>query len=238
MENNSWTEDICETLENLRINCIILSESHKTNYYYYKSFLKYFRLPLIVISSLNSVCSIGLQEFIDQKYVSLLNCGLSLITAIISSIELYLGIQKSMENELFVSKNYQILAYDIFKTLSIDQKFRSENGNTYLEKRFNEYIKLLENSKLLRNKNSIDKFAPIPEEIQKKLRSPSNSLSRSISSFGLDIEEVKLEKVDRNNKENPNIPKYITETVNKEINNLKTEAKDIENSIEKDYIID
>ena len=78
-ENSEWSSDIEGVLDNIRFNCAILNEQHKKQYFYYKSFSKYFRLPLLLLSGINSVVSIGLNNYIVQNNVSLICCLLSLI---------------------------------------------------------------------------------------------------------------------------------------------------------------
>lgn len=158
----SWSEDYENILENLRINCIHFSNYHKNKYYKYKSCLKYFKLPLIVLSSITSIASVGLTKFVSQSKVSIITCLLSLISAIIASIELYLGIQKSMETELLSSKEFLAIAYDIYKILQLERKHRSVSGKVYLDEKFQEYKKLVENAKLIHSKKFLDVLAPLP----------------------------------------------------------------------------
>jgi hypothetical protein len=160
--NCDWTDDVEQILENIRINSVLFSNYHKQKYYIYKSYLKYFKLPLIVLSSITSIASVGLSKFISQEKVSIITCLLSLISAIIASIELYLGIQKSMENELMSSREFLLLSYDIFKTLSLNKMNRLVTGKVYLEEKFQEYKKLVENAKLIHSKKLLDALAPLP----------------------------------------------------------------------------
>jgi len=94
---NTWSIDIEKLLENSRQNCVLLSKLHKQEYLYYKSYLKWFKLPIIAISAINSVISLGLQPYLEQSYISALNSGLSLICGIITSCEIYLGINTTCE---------------------------------------------------------------------------------------------------------------------------------------------
>lgn len=164
---NSWDVDCEDILECIRINSHNLSEYHKKRYYYYKGMLKYFKIPIIILSSVTSVISVGLSIYIQQKTVSLVTCLLSLVSAIIGSVELYLGIQKTMENELESSKQFKILSYDIYKTLNLQRQHRFVNGKTYLDDKYNEYIKIIEQSSLEINKIK-DALAPIPKEFRSK----------------------------------------------------------------------
>ena len=119
----------------------------------------------------------GLSQYLDQKDVSLTTCILSLASALIASVELYLGIQKSMENEYISSQKFTLIAYDIYKTLQLKVEHRSLNGKVYLDEKYQEYIKVVENSKFIHSKRIKDALAPIPEEfkISSAPSTPNNS---------------------------------------------------------------
>ena len=160
---NDWSDDIEVVLENIRINSILFSNYHKERYYVYKSYLKYFKLPLIVLSSITSIASVGLTTYVSQEKVSAITCLLSLLSAIIASVELYLGIQKSMEIEMMSSRDFILLAYDKYKTICLSRENRSTNGKVFLDDKFQEYKKLVENAKLIHNKKLKDALAPVPD---------------------------------------------------------------------------
>lgn len=174
--DSSWNTDCEDILECIRINSHNLSDYHKGRYYYYKGMLKYFKIPIIILSSITSVISVGLSSYVKQNTVSMTTCLLSLFSAIIGSIELYLGIQKTMEKELESSKQFKILSYDIYKTLNLQREHRFVNGKTYLDDKYNEYIKILEQSSLTKQKIK-DALAPIPKEFKIKRGMSFNSLS-------------------------------------------------------------
>jgi hypothetical protein len=161
---NEWTEDIESILENVRINSILFSNYHKERFYVYKSYLKYFKLPLIFLSSINSIVAIGLVNFVSQEKVSVITCLLSLISAVIASVELYLGVQRSMEVELLSSRSFLLLAYEIFKTTSLARENRSISGKVFLDDKFAEYLKLVEAAKLIHSKKLKDALAPLPSQ--------------------------------------------------------------------------
>ena len=95
MSSEGWTDDVEKVLELIRQNSVLLATFHKKKYYEYKGWLKYFKLPMIVLTSITSIASMGLTNYMKQDDISLLTCLLSLGSALIASIELYLGIQKS-----------------------------------------------------------------------------------------------------------------------------------------------
>ena len=155
-----WTTDIEGVLESIRINCVILSNEHKKRYFQLKDTLQYFRLPVIILSGINSIVSVGLQNYLEQQTISMMTCLLALVCSIIGSIELYLAIQKSMELELLSSKEYYLLGIDIYKTLSLHALIRPIPAKEYLERNYEQYCKLTENSLLIVKKLE-DKLTPI-----------------------------------------------------------------------------
>src|SRR5210317_1003903 len=160
-----WTGEVEDILEKLRINCVNLSEYHRKRYYHFKAYGKWFRLPLIVLASINSTASVGLQPLIEQQIISGITCIIGMFMGIISAYELYLVIQGNMELELKQSKDFYTLSIDLFKTLSLRRENRGEDGKDYLNKKYSHYIKLTEASNLLKRKLVIDTLTTIPNEM-------------------------------------------------------------------------
>jgi len=158
---NGWGYDVEGVLENIRINCVVLSSQHKKKYLFFKSYLKYFRIPVIIISGFVSIFSVGLQPYLEQGLISAITCVLSLSCSIIGSIELFLSIQSSMEDELIASKDFYLLGIEIFKVLSLARENRAVDGKVFLEEKFSTYQKLIENNSPIQ-KNIKDNLSPIP----------------------------------------------------------------------------
>ena len=171
---SEWTADIESTAENIRVNSILFSQLHKKRYLYLKHLLLYFRLPVIVISGANSVISVGLQNYLEQQLISAITCLLALVCGLIGSVELFLGIQSQMEDELVCSKDFYLLAIDIYKILSLLPENRNVDGRSYLDEKYQTYIKLVENSNLL-TKTIMDNLTPLPNDCNKLVVSSSSS---------------------------------------------------------------
>jgi hypothetical protein len=174
--NNDWSSDIENVLEQIRVNCVIMSKEHKSKYLFLKGILRYFRIPIILISSVASVASVGLQPYLDQPTISVITCLLSLTCGIIGSIELFLAIQSSMENELMASKDYYILSIEIFKVLTLDRENRSMDGKSFLETSYGTYVKLIENSNILDEKIA-DRLTLVTDKSAKYIDSSSSDES-------------------------------------------------------------
>jgi hypothetical protein len=166
-QRDTWTPGIESILEEIRQNSMTISEYHKDRYYHQKGHLKYFRIPTIIFSAMNSVFSVGLQPYCAQQLISVLCCLISMVCGIISSIELFLSIQTTMENELIASKEFYLLSVDIFKMLYLERETRMINGKTYLDETYQTYCKLIENTNLVKKnmKNMISLPHTLPHTL-------------------------------------------------------------------------
>lgn len=144
---DSWTMNIERVLDKLRINCCQLSNFHKYKYQHCKSQIKWFRLPIITISSITTFASVGLQEYVKQETISVITSVLSLLVGIISGIEMFMKYQDKMETELITHKEYYKLSIEIYKMISIDRTYRKVSGKDFLEEKFNEYQKIKSHSR-------------------------------------------------------------------------------------------
>ena len=142
----SWTADKELILTNLLDNIKKLQNIHRVKYISLKQYLTYFRVPLIILSSMNSVFSVGLTLFISQKDTSVINCIFSLVCAIISAIELFLQVQRSMELELTSYHQYKMLAIKISSTLKLERTNREIEGTSFLNQVIDEYKNIVQNS--------------------------------------------------------------------------------------------
>ena len=168
--------DVSKILDNIRCNASMLSNYHRKRYLQLKSRLKYYRLPIIVISAVNSVGAVALQPFLPQGYISLINMFLSLSCGIIGSIEMFFQFSKQMEIELTGSKEFYVLSTDIYKWLQLNPENRSVDGNTFLTDCYSRYSKLVESSIILK-KRLEDKLVDIG--------TPVTTLPLTISTDGL-----------------------------------------------------
>ena len=155
---SNWNEHVCNILTDVRINSIYLSEYHRNRFYKFKSFSKYFDLPILVISAVSSSFAVGAQPYLSQGVISLVSCATGVVVSVIVSVKLYLNINESMNLELKCSKEFYTLAIDINRVLSLCPEDRGEDGINYLNKKYSLYTKLVENSNLLRRRFKEDRL--------------------------------------------------------------------------------
>jgi len=190
MNNNNWTNEVSDILERMRKNSISLSNRHRKNFYEYKSYSKYFDLPTIVFSTLSASFSVGAGKFLKQELVSVATCGVSMVVAILTSIKLYLQLEENIKIELEMSKSFHTLSLELFKTLNLDNSQRNFDGLEYLNKKYAEYIKLVEQSNLLRRNLRKDYLLDIESDLISEDEPPS--FRRNISSFEFETKEGEI----------------------------------------------
>ena len=242
-QRDTWTPGIESILEEIRQNSMTISEYHKDRYYHQKGHLKYFRIPTIIFSAMNSVFSVGLQPYCAQQLISVLCCLISMICGIISSIELFLSIQTTMENELIASKDFYLLSVDIFKMLYLERETRMINGKTYLDETYQTYCKLIENTNLVKKnmKNMISLPHTLPHTLpNKQVQVPNTKMIETVTKFNNEANDIE------NNLTKEMIPDFIAleskieehlENNDEEKEGLNEELKEEEQVILSDTIV-
>ena len=159
---NKWTSDVENVLECIAFNSGLMCEHHKHQYEILIHKLLYYKIPIIFISSLNSVFAIGLNNYIEQNIVSTITCLLSLMCACISSTELYLSIQKRSDAELISYRSFYLLSLKVNSVLKLNRANRSIDGDIFLTTCLNEYSSLFENSQV-NGLGELDKLVALKE---------------------------------------------------------------------------
>jgi len=149
--SNNWNDNIEKILNDIRLNCNDLEKHHSRLYFSIKNIVVYFKLPIIILSSLNAIIAVAMTSYIDQSYISAMNCFISFFIGVLTSISLYLKIEDRLENELLASKEYHKLSIEIFRVLSLKTCDRGVDGDQFLNNMYNEYVKLFDRSNLSEN---------------------------------------------------------------------------------------
>ena len=154
MKEDPWHEKEEVFLSKLEQQCNELHEYHTKDHMYYHRLASRFNIPILVISSINALTAISLNDFLGQKYVSILNAVLSAGTGVLGSIQLYMKISEKMTNALRASILMKRLALKISKELSIDRAQRTTEGQAFLQECFAEFNTALEQGNIIEKKMS------------------------------------------------------------------------------------
>jgi len=157
----NWSPSVDSILDKIRLNCVMLTNKHINNHLYYKNASKYFEIPTIVLSVFAGSFAVGADNMIHQETISVVSCSISMIITILTSIKLYMKINENQEAESELATNFRTLALDLFKTLSLPVDDRGIDGLAYLNKVYQKYINLVENSKILNPMNKYDNLLVI-----------------------------------------------------------------------------
>lgn len=170
----TWGTPIDSLLDKIRLNCVQLTNRHIKNHLYYKGASAYFEVPTIILSVFAGSFSVGSDPFLHQELISVVNCIISMIITILTSVKLYMKIAESASQEQELAISFKSLALDIFKTLSLPEDKRGIDGMVYLNKIYGKYINLVENSAVLNPMNKKDQLLVIDPRL---LRNDGDSIS-------------------------------------------------------------
>jgi hypothetical protein len=173
-----WNEEVSSLLDKIRINSYTLSEKHRRRYVKFTSLSKYFDLPVIVCSVFSS--SFGSLGGVPIDKSQMITTSISMFIAVITSVKLYLNLSSNINDEIALSKEFYILSVSIFKMMQLREEDRHVPPLEFLNQSYSQYIKLIEQSTLLRHTLKKDELVNI--DVKKYLGSPTHSSSSSIDS--------------------------------------------------------
>lgn len=154
MREDPWHDKEEAFLAKIEKQCNAYSTYFNKDYQYYHTLSSRFNIPILVVSSINALTAISLNDFLIQRYVSILNAVLSAGTGILGSIQLYMKINEKMANALRSGILMKRLALKITKELSIDREQRTTEGQAFLQDCFGEFNAALEQSNPIEKKIS------------------------------------------------------------------------------------
>lgn len=185
---NTFTPDIIEILKKIRINSFLMSVKHKEIYQENKSCSQYFDLPTIVLSIFSSSLMSFSSVPLDKKII--VNTSISMFIAILTSIKLYLNLNTTIQESETLSHQFYLLSINIYKMLELSETNRKCDGNQFLNDSYNEYIKLLDSSALLKKGIKCDALTDDMKLIISKARNGSViSSNNSLNSIDLEKNE-------------------------------------------------
>jgi len=146
-DQHNWSEDLEKRLEAIQDNSAQQALISKQEYLDLMNQQKFFKIPVIVLSGINSVFAVGLNAYASQSAVSIINCILAFVCATIGSIELYLNITRKIEVSLSSFQSFYLLSIKINNTLKLEREHRTIlDGRAFLADCLNEYESLFTNN--------------------------------------------------------------------------------------------
>ena len=144
MKDQVWFDEQETYLRSMERQCEVYYQHHTKDFVYYHSLASRFNLPILIISSINALTAVALNEFVEQKYVSIMNAVLSAGTGVLGSIQLYLKINEKMTNATRSSLAFKRLGLKISKELTLGRSERVTEGLAFLSDCFAEFNTAIE----------------------------------------------------------------------------------------------
>ena len=144
MKDQVWFDEQETYLRSMERQCEVYYQHHTKDFVYYHSLASRFNLPILIVSAINALTAVALNEFVEQKYVSIMNAVLSAGTGVLGSIQLYLKINEKMTNATRSSLAFKRLGLKISKELTLGRSERVTEGLAFLSDCFAEFNTAIE----------------------------------------------------------------------------------------------
>jgi len=169
-----WHDEEEVFLSNVQRQCEVLYRHNVKDLHYYDKLSTRFNIPILVISAINSLTAVGLNSFIRQEYVSVLNAILSAGTGVLGSIQLYLKLNEKMTRAARSSVGFKRISLKISKELALAREVRKTDGPTFVSECFSDYNQVLESSNPIEKK--LEEFLAIRVDTQSATPSSEGSV--------------------------------------------------------------
>jgi len=142
--DTTWNHSIEVILHKIQEQSLHLSNRHKRDYVVYKRLSDRFKAPCIILSSVATLFNFGLQPYLPQQTVTIICTVITFTTGLLTTIELWLQLNKKMEKELMLSKSMYMLYMDIYKVLALKRSLRESLPSEFLEEKYRQFQELIE----------------------------------------------------------------------------------------------
>lgn len=153
VKNNYWNEEHEHILESLQRSCFRLSKEYKQKYFELRDTLQWYRIPIIIISSIGGFLSLSNSGYIPplyNKWISLFVGFTNLTVTIISLVESFKKIDTRMNGSYTTYVNFQKLHDEISIIKRIPPNERDNNGNDTINDLYSKYESYHSDAPILR----------------------------------------------------------------------------------------
>lgn len=152
-EIQAW-QSVEPILIRLKHTCFKTHRAYEKVYITAKANLKYYDVPIIVLSSINSVFIAGARAYLDDMIVSVITCIISLIVGIVQSLKTFFKIDEHRENALSTHKDLFKLFCELSTTLDQPMSSRGVDAHKYLADKLADYTKIQDKAIVVRSKHN------------------------------------------------------------------------------------
>ena len=139
-----WTPNQEAYLTRLHLEAHTLSEFNRKQVQLFTRIQQRFSIPIMVLSGINSLAAVCLQDYLVQSEVSIINACLSLLVGVLGSIQMFLRVDSKIHTHAVCSHEFGKLAHRISKELSVEREVRNSKGRDFLIEAFSEFMSILD----------------------------------------------------------------------------------------------
>lgn len=184
-----WSDEEEDFLKRMERQCDVYYNHHTGDFKYYHRLASKFNIPILIISSINALTAVAMNEFVPQKFVSIINAVLSAGTGVLGSIQLYMKINEKMTNALRSSIAFKRLALKISKEITLAREDRVTEGQAFMAECFAELNTAIEQGNPV-ERTKLPNFMALAKEIPTP---PVSPMMRSVADSLLNLARARVQ---------------------------------------------
>ena len=163
-DTSSTWDNIDDPLDDILFNTKMIQDHSRKHIGYLQYRILIFKIPTIILSGVNAVFSVGLATYVKQETVSTVNCIISLLTAIINGVELFLQSQKQLEQRISTYHMAADLSIKIASVRKIDRAQRKGDGGMFYSEVVSDYKALVDTGLIPKRRLLDDRFSALEKK--------------------------------------------------------------------------
>lgn len=187
-DREKWTDEEEEFLKKMERQCEVYYNHHTNDFKYYHRLASRFNIPILIVSSINALTAVALNEFVPQKFVSIINAVLSAGTGVLGSIQLYMKINEKMTNALRSSIAFKRLGLKISREITLARTDRVTEGQAFMSECFSELNTAIEQGNPV-ERLKLPNFMALPKDIPTP---PVSPMMRSVADSLLNLARAQV----------------------------------------------
>jgi len=188
-DKEKWTDEEEDFLKKMERQCEVYYNHHTGDFKYYHRLASKFNIPILIISSINALTAVAMNEFVPQKFVSIINAVLSAGTGVLGSIQLYMKINEKMTNALRSSIAFKRLGLKISKEITLARADRVTEGQSFMSECFSELNTAIEQGNPV-ERSKLPNFMALPKE--PSVSTPTSPMLRTVANSLLDLARARV----------------------------------------------
>uniref|UniRef100_A0A2V0RBH3 SMODS and SLOG-associating 2TM effector domain-containing protein n=1 Tax=viral metagenome TaxID=1070528 RepID=A0A2V0RBH3_9ZZZZ len=151
--------------------------AYKKRYERARKQLSYYKVPIIVLSSVNSVFSVGAERYFERHVIAAVTCILALTVGVVQALQIFFQVDERRENYLTTCRDMRRLHLKIMGTLNLERPQRACSADKFMAEIQAEYLEIIDKAVVIHTRKRDPMFGRLTMSAAGELDLPALSTS-------------------------------------------------------------